>query len=132
MSATENGRPPRMTISRALEMALLNRQARQPSVEIDVKDGKVVGGRAFAAHDDPDEAWRIAWVLTERIVAECDPTEQPTIFDVELARNAKLDTQVKVSAKTAAPELVASEYETLRRRFPAADGTVTNDAPRAK
>lgn len=131
MSATENGKPPRMTISRALEMALLNRQARQPSVKIIIGKGRVVGAEVFSAHDDIEEAERQARVIAEQIMSEYppEPNGEPS-YDTELTRNAKGETQIKLSATHPDPLAVADQYEALRGRYPLADGTATHDAPK--
>ena len=124
---------PRMTISRALEMALLNRQARQPSVKILVSEGRVVGAEVFAAHDDIEEAERQARIVAESIMSEYPPAPNgEPVYDTELTRNAKGETQIKLSSKHPDPLAVAAHYETLRGRYPLADGTATHDAPRTK
>ena len=136
MASAEESRP-RMTISRALEMALLNRQARQPSVKILVSEGRVAGAEVFAAHDDIEEAERQARVTAERIMGEYPPPEQKQLErgKVSLTRNAKGETQIDFEGRWSVDQDLdehAARFEALRGRFPLADGTATHDAPRAK
>lgn len=120
-----------MTISRALEMALLHRASSRPQVSISRKAGEW-DFEVRCVHDDPEEAEAQAMRIVARLTEQYPQPLSETVYDAELTRNAKGETQIKLSAKTGEPEDVAAVYERLRGRYPLADGTATHDAPKQR
>lgn len=140
-SETNNAEPPRrMTpTERVYELgmaAIVKGPAMQDAVTLKVENGRVTGwdvrvhgGDGKSAADCASEAARVHGDLLDLF----PPAEETgPIFDSELARNAKGETQIKLSSKTADPEQVAAVYENLRARYPLLDGTTTHDAPKQK
>ena len=118
---------------------VLSGRSRQSSVKYEITDGRVTGVDIFVADDDPYKADATARLLVANALEDFPPqivsTNMPT--DIELTRNAKGETQAKVSMKsngTHAPGLVrdvtGDVFEQIRARFPLLDGTVSHDAPR--
>ena len=108
-------------------LAALNRAGARPSVRLDRKDGWT-DWSVYVPADSPqeayDEAVRIADVLDEKYPA---PPERPEAHKITLTRNAKGETQIAVEGRGD----VHDHYETLRARYPLADGTVSADKPKA-
>ena len=119
----------RMTISRALEMALTRNTGPRNEVSLTLDRDGNVSPRVTATHDDLNEAERAALASMER-VQEKYPRQangHAPELSIKLSRNAKGETQIEVSGEGAA---VVEEYERLRARYPLSDGTVSHDAPK--
>ena len=107
-------------------LAALNRAGARPSVRLDRKDGWT-DWSVYVPADSPTEAYeeavRIADVLEGKYPP---PPEQPEQHKITLTRNAKGETQIAVEGRGDVHE----HYETLRARYPLADGTVSADKPK--
>ena len=126
MSATE--KPRRLTQGQILEMALARNTGPRNEVHLAADRAGNVMPRVTATHDDLAEAERAAFASMTRALEQYPP--QPNgedELDIELTRNAKGETQIKVSGKG---RRVIAEYKALRAEFPLLDGTVSHDAPR--
>ena len=113
-------------------LAALNRAPLRPSVTISRDASGNYSYDVRVTDDDPYRALDHARDISDelaRIYPAAPPSNGP-VFDTELTRNAKGETQIKLSAKVDDPETVAAQYETLRARYPLADGTVSADKPK--
>lgn len=116
-------------------LAALNRAPARPSVTIS-RDGN--GNYSYDVRvtaDDAEDAMDAA-IRLELVLAASYPAAEPSPerHKVSLTRNAKGETQIDVEGRyTDADDLqaVAAYYETLRGRYPLADGTATHDQPKA-
>ena len=115
-------------------LAALNRAPSRPQVTIS-RDGNGnysydVRVTADAVGEAYDAAQGIANML-ENIYPAADPA--PERHKVSLTRNAKGETQIDLEGRysdQADLEAVAAHYETLRARYPLADGKATHDQPK--
>lgn len=135
MSATENTTPRRYRMSDALADALTalatRGPSRQNSVRLTVQPNGDVLPEVTAVHDDLQEAERQALEVLRRVTRALPGlTPPPDALKVSLTRNAKGETQIDVEHKgDDADTRAMGVYETLRARYPLADGKATHDAP---
>lgn len=137
MSAPEPDTQPRRSYRQgdALRDALaaLNRAASRPSVSISRDASGHYSYDVRVTNDSATLALTTAREIEQELAAQFPAAEPaPERHKVSLTRNAKGETQIDLDGKwTDADELttVAEHYETLRARYPLADGKATHDAP---
>lgn len=124
----------RKSVSDFLEMALLARQSRQPSVKISVENGRVTGAEVYAAHNDIETAEQQARIVAERIMSQY-PAEPgtPEQHKVKTTRNAAGVTQIEMESRYSDDTELAAHfdrYDTARANYPLPSGKTTADGPR--
>jgi hypothetical protein len=124
--AEQNEKPRRMTMGQALELALTRNTGPRNEVQLYLSRDGEVQPKVTATHDDLHEAERMALESMRRLHEAFPATRESEPLKVELTRNAKGETQIKVAGDS---EEAMHLYETLRARYPLADGTVSHDAP---
>lgn len=127
--------PRRYRMSDALSdamVALASRgPSRQNSVRLIVQANGDVLPEVTAVHDDLQEAERQALEVLRSLQRHLPAvTPPPDSLKVSLTRNAKGETQIDVEHKgDDADTRAMNVYESLRARYPLADGKATHDAP---
>lgn len=115
-------------------LAALNRAPARPMVTISRDANGSYGYDVRVTADDADDAATIALAIEHKL-AELYPPAAPTPerHKVSLTRNAKGETQIDLEGRyTDDADLIATaeRYESLRSRYPLADGKATHDKPK--